>query len=98
LFHILSELGKRNKDDYRLFISFFEVYNEKIYDLFNNREQKDGLEIRESKQGDVQIPDLITVEIQNAEQALEILMVGLRNRATGSTMANAKSSRSHSIF
>ncbi|EAR92908.2 kinesin motor catalytic domain protein (macronuclear) [Tetrahymena thermophila SB210] len=98
LYQILSELSKRDQEDYRLYISFFEVYNEKIYDLFNGRDQKDGLEIRESKNGDVQIPDLITVEIQNIDQALDILMVGLRNRATGSTMANSKSSRSHSIF
>ena len=32
------------------------------------------------------------------QDAIQYLMVGLRNRATGSTHANAQSSRSHSIF
>lgn len=32
------------------------------------------------------------------EEAIEFLMAGLKNRVTGSTHGNAKSSRSHSIF
>jgi len=37
--------------EYRLFVSFFEIYNEKIYDLFNMKDIKDSnsLEIRETK-------------------------------------------------
>jgi hypothetical protein len=35
---ILAELSKKEKDKYKLYISFFEVYNEKIYDLFNGRD------------------------------------------------------------
>lgn len=50
---IISELEKKQRDEYKLFISFFEVYNEKIYDLFNGKDSKDELEIRESKSGDV---------------------------------------------
>lgn len=34
----------------------------------------------------------------NMEEAIEFLMAGLKNRATGSTHGNAQSSRSHSIF
>lgn len=63
----MQELSKKDRSDYRLFISFYEVYNERIYDLFNGREQRDGLEIRESKSGEVQIPDLITVEIASID-------------------------------
>lgn len=44
---IIQKLQERKKDSYKLFISFFEVYNEKIYDLFSDKLQKDGLEIRE---------------------------------------------------
>lgn len=32
------------------------------------------------------------------EEAIQYLMIGLKNRATGSTHGNAQSSRSHSIF
>ncbi|EGR31848.1 kinesin-like protein, putative, partial [Ichthyophthirius multifiliis] len=94
---ILQEYQKKAKK-YKLFISFYEVYNEKIYDLFNGSNQKDGLEIREFKNGEVQIPDLIQIQINDINQALDMLIIGLKNRATGQTMANSKSSRSHSIF
>ena len=32
------------------------------------------------------------------QQAIQFLMIGLKNRATGSTQGNSQSSRSHSIF
>ena len=56
------------------------------------------LEIRESKNGEISIPDLMNVEISTIEDAIQYLMVGLKNRATGGTHGNAQSSRSHSIF
>ena len=97
---IVEELQQRPQDSYKLYISFFEVYNEKLYDLFS---VKDGsyincLEIRENKNSEISIPDLISVEINNLDQAMNILQVGLRNRAIGCTIHNAQSSRSHSIF
>lgn len=35
---ILAELSKKPKEDYCLYISFFEVYNEKIFDLFEGKD------------------------------------------------------------
>ncbi len=54
----MNELEKKPKNSFRVFISFYEVYNEKIFDLFSSRDIRDqnslnGLEIRESKNGDV---------------------------------------------
>lgn len=69
-----------------------------IFDLFNVRGQKDGLDIRENKNGDVQIPELSQIQIQDVDTAFEYLMIGLRNRVTGCSHANSKSSRSHCIF
>ena len=52
-----------DSNSYRLFISFFEVYNEKLYDLFSIRDNREigVLEIRENKNGELLIPDLISV-------------------------------------
>lgn len=44
------------------------------------------------------IPDLLSVEVRSLSDAIGFLSVGLKNRATGSTHANSKSSRSHSVF
>lgn len=59
---LLEKLQKlKNKTNPKLKISFIEIYNEKIYDLLNfkgNRES--GLEIRETKNSEVQIPGKIS--------------------------------------
>jgi hypothetical protein len=54
---IITELKRKPRASYKLSLSFLEVYNEKIYDLFNSKlaNQPNGLEVRE-KLGDVQIP------------------------------------------
>lgn len=57
-----------------------------------------SLDIREAKNGEISIPDLMSIEVFSMEEAIEFLMAGLKNRATGSTHGNAQSSRSHSIF
>lgn len=89
-------MKKEENNSSKVSVSFFEIYNDKIYDLYNNTLAP--LDIRESKNGEISIPDLVTVEVYNMEDAIQYLLVGLKNRATGSTHANAKSSRSHSIF
>ena len=65
----MQTLQERSPNTYKLYISFFEVYNEKLYDLFS---VKDGnfincLEIRENKNNEISIPELISVEINNLE-------------------------------
>lgn len=47
-----------DEDQCRLYLSMYEIYNEKLFDLFNPKGYRDGLEIRENKNGDVQIPEL----------------------------------------
>jgi len=36
--------------------------------------------------------------VNNIQDALKYLVLGLKNRVTGPTLGNTKSSRSHSIF
>lgn len=57
-----------------------------------------ALDIRESKQGDIEIIGVLRQDVNNLEKAIELVATGLKNRVTGSTHANSKSSRSHSIF
>ena len=60
----------------RLFVSFYQIYNEKINDLYNYTNI--GLDIRESKNGDISIPDLVTVEVTKMQEAIQFLMIGLK--------------------
>jgi len=60
----------------RLFVSFYQIYNEKINDLYNYTNI--GLDIRESKNGEITIPDLVTVEVTKMQEAIQFLMIGLK--------------------
>lgn len=74
---IMSIAAKEPKA--RFFVSFYQIYNEKIYDLYNNTNV--GLDIRESKNGEISIPDLVTVEISKMQEAIQFLMIGLKVRS-----------------
>lgn len=92
-------------------ISYYEIYNEKIYDLLRSNTASDGkagnapasangrnLQIRENPQTGPYIVDLLTLSANSAADAKLWLEVGNKRRATACTNMNQKSSRSHSVF
>jgi kinesin family member 5 len=77
--HLSSSKGK---DDWRLCISFMQIYMEDIYDLFNPSNGK--LQIRESpEQGETYVEDLVVVSIEDYKQAIELINSGLKYRKVG---------------
>jgi len=78
-----------------LYISFYEIYCGKLYDLLNKRTQIDCLE--DSKQR-VNIINLTEKEASDVETIMEIIHGGLKCRTSGTTGANDESSRSHAIL
>lgn len=76
---------------------FVEIYNENIVDLLSNANKK--LEIKhDDANRTTTITNVQTVNITSKEYAQAVLDKASRNRSTASTMANERSSRSHSIF
>lgn len=82
-------------------ISFVEIYNEKIIDLLRipkgNVNCNRQLKIM-SNNGNSYIRDLKWFYVKTMEQALDILQCGLRRVNYAATGVNAHSSRSHTIF
>ncbi|XP_064416234.1 kinesin-like protein KIF18B [Latimeria chalumnae] len=76
-------------------VSYLEVYNEQIHDLL---EPKKPLAVREDRQKGVVVQGLSFHQPKSAEQLLEVLANGNKNRTQHPTDANATSSRSHAIF
>ncbi|KAJ1977933.1 hypothetical protein H4R35_002105 [Dimargaris xerosporica] len=76
-------------------ISFYEIYQSQLYDLLNNRKR---LHAREDANQQVCINGLREVEIENVQDLMEVFEFGNTERSTGSTGANADSSRSHAIL
>ncbi|XP_054986328.1 kinesin-like protein KIF18B [Sorex araneus] len=85
----------QEEKQFEVLISYQEVYNEQIHDLL---EPKGPLAIREDPDKGVVVQGLSFHQPTSAEQLLEMLTRGNRNRTQHPTDANAASSRSHAIF
>lgn len=89
--------------EYGIWLSFAEIYTEKIYDLLvppdelSKRRQPLALKYEYSS-GHKYISGLKEVRVNSIEEACTIMLEGQRNRAEYSTITNHTSSRSHSIF
>lgn len=93
----LEEKGWR----YKMEGQFVEVYNENLNDLLGRAEELDKkkLEIRhDPAKKQTTITDVTTVALDSPERVQEMLASASRNRSVAATMANSRSSRSHSVF
>uniref|UniRef100_A0A8C2ZWL8 Kinesin-like protein n=1 Tax=Cyclopterus lumpus TaxID=8103 RepID=A0A8C2ZWL8_CYCLU len=77
------------------YVSFFEIYNGKVYDLLN---EKTKLRVLEDDRQQVQIVGLEEVYVSKAEEVIKMIQQGSACRTSGQTSANANSSRSHAIL
>ncbi|XP_010248347.1 PREDICTED: kinesin-like protein KIN-7N isoform X2 [Nelumbo nucifera] len=77
-------------------VSYMEIYNEEINDLFSPENQK--LQIHENLERGIFVAGLREEIVNNAEQVLKLIEQGEVNRHFGQTNMNARSSRSHTIF
>ncbi len=90
---LFSELNKRNKN-FNLYISFFEIYGGRLFDLLNNKAK---LQVLDDKNGKVQIFGLQEIPADNPEDMTYIIDQANAIRTTHNTVTNETSSRSHAI-
>eukprot|EP00758_Cryptobia_borreli_P006425 Tbor_TRINITY_DN5150_c1_g1::TRINITY_DN5150_c1_g1_i1::g.26359::m.26359/K10393/KIF2_24, MCAK; kinesin family member 2/24 len=89
------DLYARLDTDYRIVVSFFEIYGGRLFDLLNEREK---VECREDGRGTVNVCGLTEHDVTNTEHLMNIISYGNTIRAAGATGMNADSSRSHAIL
>ena len=82
-------------EDLELYLSFYEIYCGKLYDLLNNKEL---VTCREDAKQKVNIVGLTEKPIIATEEIMTYISAGLQSRTSGQTGANADSSRSHAIL
>ncbi|KFO09825.1 Kinesin-like KIF18B, partial [Balearica regulorum gibbericeps] len=87
--------ARKEEKSCEVLVSYQEVYNEQIHDLL---EPKGPLTIREDPEKGVVVQGLSFHQPASAEQLLEMLANGNKNRTQHPTDANATSSRSHAVF
>ncbi|XP_012875886.1 PREDICTED: kinesin-like protein KIF20A isoform X2 [Dipodomys ordii] len=86
---------------FSIWISFFEIYNELLYDLLeppSQQRKRQTLRLCEDQNGNAYVKDLNWIHVRDAEEAWKLLKVGRKNQSFASTHLNQNSSRSHSIF
>ena len=85
---------KKMKKNFKYFISFFEIYSGRLYDLLNNRNKVMALEDKNQK---VQIYGLTEKEVFSPKEMKEVVEFANTIRTTHNTVTNETSSRSHAI-
>ncbi|GLT76183.1 hypothetical protein SLA2020_478580 [Shorea laevis] len=80
---------------FQLFVSFFEIYGGKLFDLLSDRKK---LCMREDGKQKVCIVGLQEYRVSDVEAIKELIEKGNGSRSTGTTGANEESSRSHAIL
>ena len=97
LFLILNNFSKSNYfESIRLSLTIIEIYNEQIYNLLE--ESTPNLTMYEDASGNLIIPDLNPISINNFDEANKLFKLAAKFRHTSSTEYNDRSSRSHCIF
>ena len=94
IFNIFKDFD-RNGTKWKLSLSYIEIYNEKIKCLLS---KKDGLKIREDPNEGFIIPEKDSIDCQTPLSVFEGINLASKNRATGATNQNERSSRSHAIL
>ncbi|XP_044534791.1 kinesin-like protein KIF19 [Gracilinanus agilis] len=82
--------------EYTVSMSYLEIYNEVIRDLLNP--SLGFLELREDSKGSIQIAGITEVSTTNAQEIMQLLIKGNKQRTQEPTAANKTSSRSHAVL
>lgn len=90
----------KNQPRYRslnleVYVTFFEIYNGKVFDLLN---KKAKLRVLEDSKQQVQVVGLQEHLVTCADDVIKMINMGSTCRTSGQTFANSNSSRSHACF
>ncbi|XP_074644336.1 chromosome-associated kinesin KIF4A-like [Tubulanus polymorphus] len=99
---VVKSLFKQANEDvdheFSVRVSFLELYNEDIIDLFVPAERRETMVLREDPINGIKIPGLKEMSVHNLQETMDLLRQGSVGRTTGATAMNSQSSRSHAIF
>uniref|UniRef100_A0A2S2QFF0 Centromere-associated protein E n=1 Tax=Sipha flava TaxID=143950 RepID=A0A2S2QFF0_9HEMI len=97
IYYMFSVMNSSTDREYLLRACYLEIYNEKVIDLLEKKDNKNQKKIEIQKDG-LHITPLKAVVCQNAQMVIDLMKMGEQNRSFGETNMNERSSRSHTIF
>ncbi|XP_011013061.1 PREDICTED: kinesin-4-like isoform X2 [Populus euphratica] len=96
----LFSISQNRRDSliYEIQVQMVEIYNEQVRDLLlsDGSQKKLGI-ISTVQPNGLAVPDASMHPVTSTSDVLELIDVGLKNRAVGATAMNERSSRSHSV-
>ncbi|CAL9688318.1 unnamed protein product [Knipowitschia caucasica] len=99
--HQIFEKLSENGTEFSVKVSLLEIYNEELFDLLSpgdyTNERLQLFDDPRNKRG-VVVKGLEEITVHNKDEVYQILERGSAKRKTASTLMNAYSSRSHSVF
>ncbi|XP_064074203.1 kinesin-like protein Klp61F [Vanessa tameamea] len=99
LSQIFDELRISNTE-YTVRVSYLELYNEELFDLLSTSEDNSKLRIYEdvTRKGANIVNGLEEITVYNKNEVYKIMAQGQERKRVASTLMNAQSSRSHTVF
>ncbi|KAG6437460.1 hypothetical protein SASPL_102377 [Salvia splendens] len=96
----LFEISEERKDMivYNIYVQMMEIYNEQVRDLLVTDGGNKRLEIRNNSSNGINVPNANLVNVTSTSDVIDLMNLGHKNRAVGSTSMNDRSSRSHSCL
>ncbi|XP_032740897.1 kinesin-like protein KIF27 [Rattus rattus] len=95
---IFQSISGNPNIDFKIKVSYIEVYKEDLRDLLELETSMKDLHIREDEKGNTVIVGAKECQVESVEDVMSLLQVGNAARHTGTTQMNEHSSRSHAIF
>ncbi|XP_039021759.1 kinesin-like protein KIN-14G [Hibiscus syriacus] len=96
LFHLSNQ--RKDTISYEISVQMLEIYNEQVKDLLSTDSGNKRLEIRNSSQNGINVPDANLVHVSSPSDVINLMDLGHKNRSVCSTALNDRSSRSHSCL
>jgi kinesin family member 17 len=95
--HIFYAIEQSPMDIFLLSVSFFEIYNDQVFDLLNNS-PNNAVRVKESKQGVFYPSNLASIHVHSVQEMKDILAKGKSKLHGIRTMMNNASSVSHLVY
>lgn len=99
IFKKISTEEQTNKNiKFEVQVSMIEIYNEKVFDLLVDINQRQNLKIRENKIIGIYVEGLTKYKVHSYNDIENKMTEGYENRTISSTLMNSCSSRAHTII
>ncbi|XP_057578335.1 kinesin-like protein KIF27 isoform X4 [Hippopotamus amphibius kiboko] len=95
---IFQNISEKPSIDFKIKVSYIEVYKEDLRDLLELETSMKDLHIREDEKGNTVIVGAKECQVESTDEVMSLLEMGNAARHTSTTQMNEHSSRSHAIF